>query len=104
MCGIICVCVCCKTNLSKVTRNLKEGLDISKLSTTGADFELIPNNEDAYIEDEKEAEQYQQKLIENLNPACADFCDEEDGKNSNDDSTNDDNDDNIKASIIICLL
>lgn len=88
------LCVCRKTNLNKVTCNLREGLDISKLSTTGADFELIPND-DPYIEDEKEAEHYQQNLMENLNPECADFCDEEGDKNSDDDDM---------ASVSVCFL
>lgn len=65
--------------MKHVTCALKEGLEISKLSTTGADFELI---QEVNSFNEKEAEedkrfQYQQRVVEHLNPACADFCEEE---------------------------
>lgn len=62
-----------------MTCTLKEGLDINKL-TTGTDFEVVANGNDPYIEEEEEVEeklQYQQKIIEHLNPECADFCDDD---------------------------
>lgn len=62
-----------------MTCKLKEGLDISQLtSAAGADFELV-GQEDTYIEDEEEVEEkllYQRKVVEHLNPECADMGDE----------------------------
>jgi hypothetical protein len=62
-------------NLNKVTCSLKEGLDLNKLSTTGADFELV-GTDDPYIEDEEEVEEkmrYQQNIVQHLKPECADL-------------------------------
>lgn len=61
-----------------MTCTLKEGLDINKL-TTGTDFEVVANGNEPYIEEEEEVEEkllYQQKIIEHLNPECADFYDD----------------------------
>lgn len=58
---------------------MKEGLDLNKLSTTGTDFELVTRDDEPYIEDEDEVEEkllYQKKVVEYLNPECADFHDE----------------------------
>ncbi len=65
---------------------MKEGLDINKLSTSGTEFEVISNNS-PYIEDEEEAEEkllYQQKVLEHLNPECADFYGDEAEAEEND--------------------
>lgn len=69
-----------------MTCSLKEGLDINKLSTTGADFELV-DRDDPYIEDEDEVEEklrYQEKIVDHLKPECADFCDDGEDDGSSD--------------------
>ena len=64
--------------MGKLTSKLKDGLDISQLTSGGADFEVV-GQEDTYIEDEEEVEEkllYQRKVVEHLNPECADLGDE----------------------------
>ena len=63
-----------------MTYKLKEGLDITKLTGEGADFEVVTQEDTAYIEDEEEVEEkllYQSKVVEHLNPECADLGEEE---------------------------
>ena len=65
-----------------MTVGLKEGLDIGKLSTTGADIEFVPKSEVEITELEEEEEEengevYQHKVLEYLNPECADFHDDD---------------------------
>ena len=81
--------------MNRVTISLKEGLDLDKLSTVGADME-IDSKCDAQLEEEREEEEeekelfYQQQVLKNLNPECADFFgnDSEDEQENSDSSTN----------------
>lgn len=70
-----------QANLNRVTCDLKEGLDISKLSTTGADFELISREDkDEEEEEERAVEEklaYERNLLQHLNPECIDLVEEE---------------------------
>ena len=64
--------------MNGITRNLKEGLDLNKLHTTGADFELIAQEEPQIKEvDTKEEELYQERVMKYLNPECLDVQEED---------------------------
>lgn len=84
-----------------MTRNLKEGLDLNKLSTTGVDFELI-HTEGPHIEEEEEVEEkraYQENVVQYLNPECVDVHEEGD-----EDSDISADNDNTMVSIITNLI
>ncbi len=84
-----------KPNLNRVTVSLKEGLDLNKLSTVGADLEIESKcnaqEEEEEGNEEEEAEKelfYQRQVLKHLNPECADFFgndseDEDEQVNSN---------------------